>query len=475
VASSKASAPTELSLCSPPPSGTSAASSPHGSRQQPADEAEAPDLGAGRLRQFWVYARQVFSLVSLLDGIRDSRQEPDVPTPLVVRILFLVGLLRIRSFNALEPKLAEPPMLRILDAPLRQCGKVCAVDTLAYSLARMEVPTCRHAVVLVIRHAERNKAFREGFIGALRYVALDAWEMFASRRRCCDHCLTRQVKVGDEKVTEYYHRYVVAFLVDERLEVVLDLEPIRSADARKEAGEPHVAGHEGELTAAKRLVRRLRTTYGRWIDVLIGDALYANGPFLTLGKECGYGVLTVVKKGTDEPLKEALAIWSLQAKPDEVVLDEKAGESIEIWDCPDITTLSSYKGPIRVVRAVIYKDGIEKPTTYCFAATGKAAKLPRRSLVRLGRSRWHIENTAFNQWTQHWHFTHVFAHSANGTDALLWIFVLAFNLMQFFLYRQLRCYGRNCGKDVTRTIIRLVEEMKDELARLAELIPWDSS
>lgn len=441
-------------------------------------EAEATDsfgVSPGRLRQFWGYARKVFSLVKLLDGIRDSRREPEVPTPLVARILFLVGLLRIRSFNALEPKLAEPPMLRILDTPLRRCGRACAVDTLAYSLARMEVPTCRQAVVSVIRHGERNKAFREGFVGTLRCVALDGWEMFSSRSRCCEHCLTREITINGETVTEYYHRYVVAFLIDERLEVVLGIEPIRSADARKEAGETRVAGHEGELTAGKRLVRWLRVTYGRWIDGIIGDALYANGPFFTLCKECGFGVLTVVKKVTDEPLKEALAIWRFQAKPDEVVVDEQAGERIEIWDCPDLTTLGTYKGPIRVVRAFIYKDDEEKPTTYCFAATGKLAKLPRRSLVRLGRSRWHIENTAFNQWTQYWHFTHVFAHSANGTDALLWLFVLVFNLLQFFLYRQLCCYGRDRGKDVTRTILRLIEEMKDELARLAERIPWDSS
>jgi hypothetical protein len=31
------------------------------------------------------------------------------------------------------------------------------------------------------------------------------------------------------------------------------------------------------------------------------------------------------------------------------------------------------------------------------------------------------------------------------------------------LYRQLRCYGRDRGKDVTRTISRLVDELKDDL------------
>jgi len=436
---------------------------------------ETSPLGHGHLRQFWGYARRVFDLRQLLDGVCDTRQEPEVPSPLVARILFLVGLLRIRSFNALEPKLAESTTLGILDASRRRSGKACSVDTLAYSLARMEVPTCRRTVVSVIQQAERNKVFREGFVGALRYVALDGWEMFTSRSRCCGHCLTRELTVNDQSVTEYYHRYVVALYIDERLDVVLDMEPIRSADVRKEAGEPNVKGHEGEQTAAKRLIRRLRTTYGRWIDVLVGDALYANGPFFTLAAECGYGTITVVKKETDEPFKEALAIWRRQTGPDEIFDDEKTGERIEIWDCPEIRTLSTYQGAIRVIRTVVYKEGVEKPTTFCFAATGKAAKLPRRSLLRAGRSRWHIENTAFDQWTQYWPFTHVFTHSENGVDALLWLLILAFDLLQFFLYRQLCSYGRDRGKDVTRTILRLIDEMRDELARLNERIPWDSS
>jgi hypothetical protein len=39
-------------------------------------------------------------------------------------------------------------------------------------------------------------------------------------------------------------------------------------------------------------------------------------------------------------------------------------------------------------------------------------------------------------------------------------------LISIFLYRQLHCYGRDRGTDVTKTIRRLIDEMRDELARL---------
>jgi len=435
--------------------------------------AVAPESSAGRLRPFVAYARKVFRLDSLLDGCRDRRRTPEVSAALVARIVFLAGLLRVRSFNALEPKLAEQSMQRLLGLPVSPGTNVCSADTLGYALARMDVASTRQAVETSIRKAERNKVFREGWHAAMRYVALDGWEPIASRHRHCPACLTREVRVGKKTVTEYYHRYVVALLVDERLDVVLGLEPVRSADVRKEAGETGEPGHEGELTAAKRLVQHLRQTYGTWIDVLLVDALYPNGPFLNVAREAGYGVIAIVKKETDEPLKDALALWG--DRPADTALDDpERSEHIELWDCPGIQTLSTYNGPIRVVRAhVTHEDRPGAPRTWCVAVAGAADRLSAFRVLQLARARWHIENTAFHQWTRHWHFTHVFCHA--GIDPLLWLFILAFNLLQFFLYRQLKSYGRDRGKDVTRTIRRLIDEMCDDLARLDETLEWNST
>lgn len=438
------------------------------------------------LRRLLVYARKVFGITVALREIRDSRRNPEVTTELVSTIMLLVGLLRVRSFNALEPKLAEGTWQRLLGrSAVHEGRKLCSADTLAYALQRMEVATVRAMGVGIVRKAERNKVFREGWHGAQRYVALDGWEPYCSRERCCSACLTRRVTVGkgDNKtrVIEYYHRYVVALLLNDKLEVVLDFEQVRSEDVRREEGDKDVRGHEGELTAAKRLVKRLRDTYGRWLDVLVGDALYSNGPFLTVAKEHGFGVIVVAKKSTDEPLKEALAIWKGQP-PDKRVIDANKRERIELYDCRQLQTLSSYKGPIRVVKAVVEKTKTtvnkEPKTTshtWCFLVTGKANRLSAHKVVLVGRARWHIENTGFCQWTKYWPLEHVFTHGPNALPALLWFFFVAFNLMQLFAYRQLKSYGRDNGGDVTRTFLRLVDQMRDELARLLKPIIWDSS
>ena len=435
-----------------------------------------PALGAGRLRQFLAYARKVFGLDTLLGGIRDRRKSSRVPTALVTRIVFLAGVLRIRSFNALEPKLAEPWMQRALGARVDPRRKVCSVDTLSYSLSRADVSSCRDQLVRLIQKAERNKVFREGWHGALRAVALDGWEPFSSFERHCPACLTRQVTVKNNGVeakrTQYYHAFVVAMLIDDRLDVVIDMEPIRSADMRVDARGTKADKHEGESTAAKRLVPRLRDTYGRWLDIFVVDALYANGPFLTVAKQSDFGVIVMLRKETDEPLKDALALW--QGQPADKVV-EREHERTELWDCPGIETLSSYDGPIRVVRGVVTDTRNGAVHTWCLAVIGCATRLSAAHVLAVGRGRWHIENTAFHQFTHAWRFDHVFTHSPDAIPALFWIFLLAFNLLQLFLYRKLCSYGRDRGKDVTRTISRVVDEMLDDLARFDVAVAWDSS
>jgi hypothetical protein len=188
------------------------------------------------------------------------------------------------------------------------------------------------------------------------------------------------------------------------------------------------------------------------------------------------GAVLIIRKNGDEPLKEALELWRGKP-PDKVVEEPGTAERIELWDCPDLETLESYDGPIRVVRGRVtsLRAKADSPAkTWCALVTGKANKLPTSKVVAVARSRWHIENTGFHQWTTWWKFKHVFVHDGRGIQVLYWLFFAAFNLLTLFLYRQVRSYGRDHGKDPTQTISRLIDEMLDDLARL-ERCPWNTS
>jgi hypothetical protein len=421
----------------------------------------------------------VYGLRQLFEAVRDGRRKPTIASRFVAAVVFYTGLLRIRSFNALEPKLSEKAFLRLVGTTQ---PTLCSVDTLSRSLNRSELDTVGAMARSILAKAERNKVFREGWYGALRYFAVDGWEPICSRKRHCSACLVRTVRVKaadgqTEDVLEFYHRYVVALLIGERFDLVLDFEPVLTKDVRPAVTKGRSgrlvrpAVDEGELTTCLRLVRRVKQTFP-WLDVVVADALYANGPFLSLAQTLGLGAVIVARKPTDEPLKEALRLWSGQ--PPRVVEDWSRRERIELWDCPDLETLDTYEGKIRVVRAQVSQlnHPEKKPSTWCLLATGPPAKrLSAEKLLAVVRARWHIENTGFHQWTSRWHFTHVFTHDPTAIQALYWLFFAAFNLLTLFLYCQLRSYGRDRGRAVTQTISRLVDEMLDELPTFA----FDSS
>lgn len=427
----------------------------------------------GKLHQFEKYACKVFDLPALLGRQTDSRRAPEIPTLDVVNSLFHSALLRIPSLNALEGDLKESDFQKLIGCQPTPEVKVFSADVVANVLDKLHLPGLQGALEQLVQKAERNKVFREGSYGGLRCVAIDGWEPFASYARHCPQCLVRHVKVkragGEvEEVKQYFHRYVVALLLGPVLDVVLAIEPVLNEEARTDTLGEH-AGHEGELTAAYRLLIFLHQSYGSFLDAIVVDALYANGPWMTRLDAYGYGGFIILKKENNEPFKEALALWQGQG-PCEIHDDPQSKEHIEFWDTDEIQTLDTYPGKVRVIRARVTKPE-HASSTWCFALVGpRARQVSRRTALKISRSRWHIENTAFHQWIQHWNLGHVFRHSANAILAVLLIWTLAFNLLQLFIYRRLKRPRR--PKDPTSTIRHIVEVMLREIATLPEPLPW---
>jgi len=431
------------------------------------------DDSRGKLQQFEKYVCTVFGLPDLLASFVDTRRAPKIPTFDVANSLFHTAVLRIPSINALEGDLRESDFQKLIGRQPTPEVKAFSADVVANVLDKLQLQGIRKAIHEVINKAERNKAFRDGCYSALRCVAIDGWEPFSSYDRHCPNCLVRRVKVkrrtGElEEVEQYYHHYVVALLLGPVLDVVLGIELVLNEEALRDS-DPEHEGHEGELTAARRLIDSLHDTYGGFIDAFVLDALYANGPVMTQLTNYGYSGFLVLKKQKDEPFKEALTLWQMHG-PCEKYEDADRQEQVEFWDVDEIETLNSYKGKVRAVRALVTKPD-QDPATWCFAIIGQRARqLARRTALRIIRARWHIENTAFHQWVRYWNLGHVFRHTQNALSAVLLLWTLAFNLLQMFVYRRL---GRSRRpKDPTDTIRHIVEVMLRDLATLREPIPW---
>src|SRR5437660_8938620 len=304
------------------------------------------DRARGKLHQFEKYVSNVFGLPDLLARLVDTRRSPKIPTFDVVNSLFHTAVLRIPSLNALEGDLNRSDFQKLTGRQPTREVKAISAEVLANVLDKLELQGIRNAIEDVIIKAERNKAFRDGY-GPLRCVAIDGWEPFSSYQRHCPSCLVRKVKTkradGEaEEVEQYYHRYVVALLLGPVIDVVLGIEAVRNEEALRDDDPEHV-GHEGELTAGRRLIASLHRSYGGFIDAIVGDALYANGPVMTQLTNYGYGGFLVLKKEKNEPLKDALTLWEIEGRC-ESCDDADRKEHVEFWDVDDIETLDSYKG-----------------------------------------------------------------------------------------------------------------------------------
>ena len=98
--------------------------------------------------------------------------------------------------------------------------------------------------------------------------------------------------------------------------------------------------------------------------------------------------MVLSKKDNNEPLKEALALWQEQGPCEQYQdADEKRAPTCSFGTATTSRHFDSYKGGVRVIRAVVTKPDEEPSRTWCFAIVGKRPrKLARRTALQIIRS-----------------------------------------------------------------------------------------
>ncbi len=382
------------------------------------------------LDRFVTYAAKQFQLPLLAGCFADHRQDPDVPARAVGLSLLLGEVVHLPSFLQLQEETQLPQWQRWIGY-----REPISDDTLGYAAERMNPASLRRAGVFINRKLKRGKALEASKIHGLQVVSLDANEQFCSDHRCCADCLTRQVSCKDAQgqeyqKTQYYHKQVYAQLSGPRLSVILDFEPMR-------------AGEE-ECAAALRLLRRMRQQYGpRFLDVVVVDSWYAQGPFLkTVVDELGWPVVAVLKQERYDIYQEALALS--QGPPTQVVTRDEGPHprQVAIWDVPSLRFSDTYTEPVRVVRVREQwtertRQGkqwqtVEKEQNWLWVVAGELDPCAGDQVRDIGHLRWKIENNAFGELTQHWYLTHCAHHHPVAVQVLLWIKIIAFTLFHAF-------------------------------------------
>ncbi len=382
------------------------------------------------LAQFLNYVVKVFAFNRVVRQVRSSRPYPKIPVRPIFLSLFLGVVLRVGSYLDISKHTKRRRWQHLIHWRQR-----ISEDAFYYGSERFYLEDLRQSLVGVAKALKANKALESCRIHGLLWVSLDANEHFHSRSRCCPCCCQRELVETDEQgqkhtVIEYYHRYVFAQINGPKVNVLLDLEPIRPG--------------EGEAEAALRLLGRMRRLYGpRFFDGVTIDSWYVQGPFLKALDKLGWVWVVVLKQERMEVFQEARAL-SAGKKPAEQFYDEVRRRHVQLWGVKDLSFSKSYGygRPVSVLHSqeqwtetkVIGGQKVSQPQTshWWWMASEQLGGYADRPIYQAGHRRWGIENKAFNELTQFYHLNHCYHHEPVAMLAQMLILMLGFVLFSAY-------------------------------------------
>jgi hypothetical protein len=250
-------------------------------------------------------------------------------------------------------------------------------------------------------------------------VSIDGVEHFCSKEISCPHCMVRNHRGGS---TSYYHSMLSAAVVnpDHQEVFILDNEPIVKQDGAQK--------NDCERNAAKRLLSSLQQSHSETNIVFVMDALYSCGPIirqLSEHKKWRY-IIGVTPDGHTslfqqfDELDAANKVHWHSVKADDglytyaYVNDLKLNESNE-----DIKSNMLY---------CIWRNKKGEEKVFTWVTNIALSKRNVMKVMRMGRSRWKIENEVFNTLkNQGYQFEHNFGHGQkNLCTNFAYLMMLAF-------------------------------------------------
>jgi hypothetical protein len=406
------------------------------------EDQEAGDLAI--LRRLLAYTCKTLNLLSVLGQVTDARQYPQIPTISIIQTVLAMCIARLGSLNAIE-QLKTSVFLR-----QQTGGIVASADSIGRIISLVHTDGLRAVNHRLYERLKRNKSFQTPWHG-LVVLAVDGHELHATYKRHCFGCLER--KIGEEERIQYYHRNVTAQLIFDNQCFQLD-------------AEPQLPG-EDEVACAKRLFERVISSYPRAFDVVAVDALYTEAPFFNLVLKHNKDVMAVLKDNCPDLVKDADGLFAGQ-KSTHVFINEK-GATIECWDAAGFTTWPKVTKPLRIARTRETKKPVrrqldggldESITSWTWVTTLSPMRAGTEAVVKIGHSRWCIENQGFNELVNHWHADHVYRHAPVAILNFWLMSMIAYNLFRAFYLRNLKPVLRR-GKTMLHFASMISAELYD--------------
>ena len=388
--------------------------------------------------RFEAYLDKVFDFSQLVSALPEGRQFPRHAWKKVFDAVFLGAALQIPSLLQIEAECRHGALAKRI-GPLSD-------DTLGYALERQSPQPVFALSCEIARRLKRNGVLRSPWSRGLVVAAVDGIEICSSFARCCDACMEREVqhKVNGAMQTDlqYYHRIVAVVLVSTDFPIPLGVRFQKKGEA--------------EVTCALALLQDLIGQLGRrFLDVLVGDALYLQAPFVKEVERLGLVWAFTLKENQPELLREAERLV-LQSPPG---MHTETDREIQYWHLPEVDWPVADRS-VRVVKtvrsehqrrvAVSDKDAprskgktaTSHQSTNFYATNFELGLISPLFIHQLSRSRWRIDTEVFQTLTTDCHLKHPAVHQPTALVVLTMIRFLAYTLSLVFYQRQVRSHTR---------------------------------
>ena len=271
------------------------------------------------------------------------------------------------------------------------------------------------------KHLEQYRA-----LGTYYLCAIDGSGYFSSDHIGCPSCLRRKVKKRGGDTLQFSHQIVQAALVHPKLSPVIPLPPeaVRNADGGEK--------QDCETNAAKRLLEKMRKAHPKLPLIVVGDGLYSKEPMIESTTSFGMHYVFTCKPDDHKILME----WVDGLRPLKEVMhmeyeDPKGRTHVYEW-VNGVPLNGSKNSPLVNFFEYWLKDGQSVGYHSSWVTDLPLDDERIEEMVRIGRSRWMIENEVFNTVKNHgYHIEHNYGH---GVKNLSMNFFLL-NMIAFFLHQ----------------------------------------
>jgi len=259
-------------------------------------------------------------------------------------------------------------------------------------------------------------------------TVLDGSEYFHSTQIHCPSCLHQRQANGE---THYSHVVVAATVTraGSHAIVPLDAEEVRKTDGAQK--------QDCELTAAKRLVKRLRTEHRQLSMCIVGDDLYGHEPFIEELRAQRMSFVLVAKPTSHVALFEQIEERAQRGACVRGTWTEGIGRHRRLFEyrsAADVPLIRT--GTERVNFLEVWERRPDGTVGYHNSWMTDFVVTPETvtAIVGIGRSRWKIENEQFNVHKNHgYEVEHNYGH---GQQTLSMVFYLL-NLLAFLAHKLL--------------------------------------